>query len=112
MATISHTAPSRPSSRLFSSEGRHRIRLAFAWMLAIGLILTVLAYGFDYYRLALADRPISPKHGSLRPSGSIGLNLGFLGLGMFLVIFLYPLRKRWIWLSKQGSSRRWLDFHV
>ena len=31
---------------------------------------------------------------------------------MFLAIFLYPLRKRWLWLSRQGSSRHWLDIHV
>jgi len=31
---------------------------------------------------------------------------------MFLLIYLYPLRKRWAWLGRQGSSRHWLDFHV
>jgi hypothetical protein len=25
---------------------------------------------------------------------------------------LYPLRKRWAWLGRHGSSRHWLDFHV
>ena len=40
------------------------------------------------------------------------MKLGFLGLRMFLAIFLYPLRKHWAWLSRQGSSRHWLDFHV
>jgi hypothetical protein len=48
----------------------------------------------------------------LKPGGAIGLKLGFLGFGIFLVIFLYPLRKRWKWLSRQGLSRHWLDFHV
>ena len=42
----------------------------------------------------------------------MGLKLGFLGFAMFLVIFLYPLRKRWAWLGRQGSARHWLDFHV
>jgi hypothetical protein len=40
------------------------------------------------------------------------VKLGMLGLGMFLCIFLYPLRKRWAWLGRQGSSRHWLDNHV
>jgi hypothetical protein len=31
---------------------------------------------------------------------------------MFLIIFLYPLRKAWPWLMKKGSSRHWLDYHV
>jgi hypothetical protein len=52
------------------------------------------------------------KHALLKPSGRIGINLGMLGVGMFLVIFLYPLRKRWAWLGRQGISRHWLDFHV
>jgi hypothetical protein len=52
------------------------------------------------------------KHALLKPSGRIGIKLGMLGVGMFLVIFLYPLRKRWSWLGRQGMSRHWLDFHV
>jgi hypothetical protein len=90
----------------------HRIRLIFGYVVAIALILGVLVYGFDYYTLSSIGRPFSPKHHVLRPSGRIGLNLGFLGTAMFLAIFLYPLRKRWLWLSRQGSSRHWLDIHV
>jgi hypothetical protein len=48
----------------------------------------------------------------LRPSGAIGLKLGMLGVSMFAALFLYPLRKRLKWLSKIGSPRHWLDFHV
>jgi hypothetical protein len=62
--------------------------------------------------LSSADRPFSPKHALLRPSGSIGLNLGFLGFAIFMGIFLYPLRKAWPWLGQQGSARHWLDIHV
>lgn len=90
----------------------HRIRLTVGYILAIGLIVGLLVYGFDYYTLSGIDRPFSAKHHVLRPSGAIGLKLGFLGLLMFFSIFLYPLRKRWLWLSRQGSSRHWLDIHV
>src|ERR1700730_3546375 len=31
---------------------------------------------------------------------------------MLCSIFLYPLRKRWAWLQKQGNSKHWLDHHV
>lgn len=48
----------------------------------------------------------------LRPSGVIGLKLGMLGVAMFLVIFIYPLRKRWRWLGSIGKTTQWLDFHV
>ena len=90
----------------------HRVRLVLAYVLAIALIAGLAIYGFDYYTLNSVARPFSPKHGLLKPSGTIGMKLGFLGLGMFLLIFLYPLRKKWAWLGRQGSSRHWLDFHV
>lgn len=93
-------------------ERAHRIRLVSGYVLAVALIMSLSVYGFNYYLLSSADRPFSPKHVLLKPSGAIGLKLGFLGLAMFLAIFLYPLRKRWAWLGRQGSSRHWLDIHV
>jgi hypothetical protein len=35
-----------------------------------------------------------------------------VSLGMFGILFLYPLRKRWKWLASIGSTRRWLNFHI
>jgi hypothetical protein len=35
-----------------------------------------------------------------------------LGLLMFFLLFLYPIRKRWRWLGKIGKTKHWLDFHV
>jgi len=95
-----------------NQDRRHRTLLASGYVVAVILIVILAVYGFNYYTLASADRPFSPKHTLLRPSGAVGLNLGFLGFGMFLVIFLYPLRKLWKWLSQIGLSRHWLDFHV
>jgi len=34
------------------------------------------------------------------------------GVLLFFLIYLYPLRKKWSWLARQGNSRHWLDFHV
>jgi hypothetical protein len=48
----------------------------------------------------------------LRPSGPIGLYLGFVGVALFVGIFLYPIRKHWAWLATKGSTRHWLDIHV
>jgi len=94
-------------------EGQvHKVLLFLAYAVAISLVLAILLYGFDYYALSPLQRPYSPKHHLLRPSGAIGIKLGILGLAMFCVIFLYPLRKRWRWLQRQGNSRHWLDFHV
>src|ERR1700751_3274527 len=93
-------------------ERGHRSRVAAGYILFATLILALTVYGFDYYTLGSDDRPFSPKHAALRPSGVIGIKLGWLGVIMFLIIFLYPLRKAWPWLMKKGSSRRWLDYHV
>jgi hypothetical protein len=93
-------------------ERAHHIRLVCGYALATALIVGLAVYGFDYYTLGSGERPFSPKHHLLRPSGAIGIKLGFLGLAMFLAIFIYPLRKKWLWLSRQGSSKHWLDIHV
>jgi hypothetical protein len=35
-----------------------------------------------------------------------------VGVLMFFLIYLYPLRKKWGWLGRMGNSRHWLDFHI
>ncbi|HUA16815.1 MAG TPA: hypothetical protein VMG31_16095 [Verrucomicrobiae bacterium] len=95
-----------------TAERRHRLRLYALYALAIATNLAIFIYGFDYYRLPAMERPFSPKHHWLRPSGPVGLYLGFMGVALFLGIFLYPLRKHWQWLSTKGSTRHWLDIHV
>src|SRR5258705_6879159 len=93
-------------------ERGHRSRVAAGYILFATLILALTVYGFHCYTLGAYDRPFSPKSAALRPSGTIGLKLGWLGVIMFLIIFLYPLRKHWSWLMKKGNSRHWLDYHV
>ncbi len=90
----------------------HQLRLVAGYLLAAGLLLALAVYGYDYYTLDAMQRPFSEKHSLLRPSGVVGLKLGFLGLGCFLGIFLYALRKRWPWLQKMGSARHGLDNHI
>jgi hypothetical protein len=94
------------------AEKGHRIRVFLAWMLALAVVLVIAGYGWNYYALSAAERPFSPKHQFLRPSGTIGIKLGMLGVLMFFLIYLYPLRKKWGWLGRMGNSRHWLDFHV
>ena len=95
-----------------ASERKHRLRILIAWIVSMAFVGAFAAYGFDYYILSWKERPFSPKHMMLRPSGPIGVRLGMLGVLMFFVIYLYPLRKKWDWLGRQGNSRHWLDFHV
>lgn len=93
-------------------ERAHRFILRVAYIATGALLLSMLIYGFDYYWMSAEQRAFSPKHDYLKPSGTIGLHLGMLGFFMFLLIYLYPLRKKWAWLGRQGKSRHWLDFHV
>lgn len=113
---MSTTTASPPISVAVSAaknaDAGHRLRLLIAYVIAIALIVGIAAYGFDYYTASAHERPFMAKHALLKPSGKIGVKLGMLGFAMFLVIFLYPLRKRWAWLGRQGISRHWLDFHV
>lgn len=111
-ANAAITARVVPVASVPDQERRHRLRLYALYGIAVGLNLAIFFYGFDYYKLGSADRPFSPKHHLLRPSGTIGLYLGFLGVMLFLGIFLYPIRKRWPWLASIGSTRHWLDIHV
>ncbi|MGZ4815680.1 MAG: hypothetical protein ACXVZV_09740 [Terriglobales bacterium] len=95
-----------------NGERIHRMLVYLAAGAAVSLILFLAIYGFDYYWLSSAERPFSMKHELLKPSGRIGIKLGMLGVGLFLVIFLYALRKKIKWLSRQGATKHWLDFHV
>jgi hypothetical protein len=95
--SINLTLPSTATS-LADPHRIHRFRLRMAYLMATAG--------------TIALRALSPKHAYLKPSGAIGLRLGMFGFLLFLLIFLYPLRKKWAWLGRQGSSKRWLDFHV
>lgn len=103
------SAAVRPSKA--AGQG-HRIRLFLAGTSSFLLITSLAIYGYDYYRLPIELRPFSEKHPILRPSGTIGLNLGIFGTVLFFIIFLYALRKAIPWLGRIGTAKHWMDFHV
>ena len=103
---------SRPEVQATSVEKRHRFLLWLGMYACIAGTLALAVYGLDYYPLDHAHRALSPKHALLKPSGAIGLRLGIFGVVLFLLIYLYAIRKRWGWLSRKGNTRRWLNFHV
>src|ERR1700756_1022469 len=107
-----HSIAAAPAKVHSDPEKTHRVLLAWGYAFFTLLLLALAAYGFDYYQLDPAHRPLSFKHAALKPSGAIGLKLGYLGLAMFFTIFLYPIRRRWQWLSTKGSSAHWLNFHM
>ena len=101
-----------PASTGRAANSGHRLRWSLAALAALVLIAVLIGYGYSYYTAPLADRAHSPLHQQLRPSGEVGLKIGALGAVLFLLIYLYPIRKRWRRLRSLGNTRHWLDFHV
>ncbi len=95
-----------------SPERGHRLRVRLAGLTSILFLSALAVYGANYYLLPLDQRPYSDKHLLLKPSGTIGINLGILGVALFCIIFLYAVRKVWPWLGRIGSARHWMDFHI
>jgi hypothetical protein len=115
MGTLTSTSVIRSSDRRTGYsrvEIAHRILLAAGALAAAATVVFLAVYGYGYYSLSLEDRPFAPLHSQLRSSGSIGLRLGELSVVMFVLLFLYPLRKRWQWLLRKGNTRHWLNFHI
>ena len=107
MATVLSTATRRPK--------RLTPHAVAVWLLICalsGLFLYFFVFGFRYYLLPLDDRPFDPLHRILRPAGKIGLGFGIFSTALFAAIYVYPLRKKWAWLRKIGTTRHWLDFHI
>jgi hypothetical protein len=107
----------RQSRRTFGSylmdPGTRQTAYLFIVSLTFLILATaILFYGWDYYMLDLALRPFSSKHFQLRPSGTVGLRIGMTGFVMFVLVYLYPLRKHWTVLGRIGKTRNWFNFHV
>ena len=111
MATLTASPQISSAAAVPERDVMHNVLLALAITGAAALVVLLAVNGFPYYRLNLEDRPFSPLHPLLRSSGVIGFRLGILGVCLFAVLFLYPLRKRWRWLSTIGRTRHWLNFH-
>jgi hypothetical protein len=94
------------------SEKGHKRLLTLSAAAAVCGVGALLYYGLGYYLAGPQDRPYHPHHAMLRPGGLIGISLGFFGVFLFFLIFLYPLRKRWRWLASIGDSRHWFNFHI
>ena len=51
-------------------------------------------------------------HAWLKPSSGLGLQLGILGLAVFLFMWLYPMRKTFRWLAWTGPLGDWMRIHI
>ncbi len=105
----------------FEAEPTPKVRAARARFVAtpfwIGVgcttvLLSILAWGSEYYQLPIAERPLHPKHAALRSSGTIGLSLAIFGTSLMLLNLTYLLRKMVPALHRFGSLRGWMSFHI
>ena len=108
---VRDSSPRRRSSGAVGDVARPR---SLRW--PISLIMVALAavnvVGASYYTLPMTERVRSPLHAWLRPSGYIGQSAGIASVAIFVFLWLYPLRKKFKWLSFTGAVARWLDVHV
>ena len=86
--------------------------LFILYLIGLAFLAYAAWYGWDYYWLALADRPHFPLHNDLKPGGFIGHGLGIIGSSMILLLFLYSARKRGKFGLRFGRIGRWLDVHI
>ena len=91
---------------------RHRILVEVGAVAAIVGAMFLLAHGFPYYMMPAAQRVVSPHHAELKPGGSLGRALGIAGTVILVLVYLYPLRKRWAWLARKGQTKNWLDYPI
>jgi TRAP-type C4-dicarboxylate transport system permease small subunit len=91
---------------------RHRFWILLGAAAGIVATLALCVNGLTYYILSTDARVASPQHAALKPSGTIGNALGIVGGVLLMLMYLYPLRKKWKWLSKKGKTKNWLDYHI
>jgi len=104
-ATLPRPAVQNTAPRTVSPDS---VGLALGWLLPA--IVTV--WGASYYFSSAGDRVRHPLHALLKPSGTLGQTFGFLGLGLFLFMWLYPLRKAFGPRVRLGSVATWMRIHT
>ncbi len=85
-------------------------RAAGAFVVSLAVVLAVI--GWRYYVLTPSLRPLHYLHALLRPSGVLGLSLGFAGTALMAASMYYFVRKRSTARVRPSATRAWLEFHM
>jgi hypothetical protein len=91
---------------------RHHFWIVAGALVCLAIAVAFSAHGFAYYILPAPARLVSPLHPQLKPSGTLGHPVSIGASVLLCLMFLYPLRKKWKWLSKKGKTKNWLDYHI
>ena len=96
----------------------HRILLTFYTIIPIAVFIAIGYYGYSFYILPDAER-IRPYpdpntlYNLWNPTGLYGHGFGIIGTLLILTgLFSYMARKHLKALSRIGTLKYWLDFHI
>lgn len=91
----------------------HKIFITTMVLIVVFTFAALCYIGISYYQTGLEERFFHPAHNYLKPSGIIGHGLGIAGsLSMIMGMLLYMVRKRMRALSRWGTLKNWLEFHI
>ncbi len=91
----------------------HRVFLGLMVLVVGFAFIFLLINGLEYYRTGLEERPFSPEHEILKPSGFTGHGLGIFGSLLIIIgVTSYMARKRYRFMSRMGLVKHWLEFHI
>jgi hypothetical protein len=95
------------------SRGMHKLVLGFYILVGAAVLFLIFYNGHSYYATRMEERFFHPMHENFKPSGLFGHAFGIIGsLLMIIGVSLYMSRKRLRILSRWGTLKYWLEFHI
>jgi len=95
------------------SKITHRLFLTILGAIVFITVIFLIYNGMQYYNTSLEERVYHQDHSNLKPSGYVGHGLGIAGSFLMITgIVSYMARKRYRFLSRMGSLKYWLEFHI
>jgi len=99
--TTTNRTPQPPRARAPAIERAAPKKLLTPARIFFLVTVTLLLIGYNFP----TERYLSPERGA-------GYLLGLVGGSSMLVLLLYPLRKRFRWMSFMGSTKLWFQTHM
>lgn len=91
----------------------HIIFISILVGIVIITLVTLLHIGLPFYKVGLEERFYHPDYNLLKPSGVIGHGMGIIGSLLIVSgVAMYMARKRYRFLSRLGTLKYWLEFHI